>query len=393
MQLLISGGEVVTPSGVMEADILIEGRKIKALGKGLIDSRELDEHIEATGCLVVPGFIDLHTHGIKGFSALSGDTEAIARMAEHFAAAGVTAFYPTVGGESLEQIVRTFEAVKEAMGKEIKGAQILGIHAEGPYLNPTSPARGANPESWLRKPDREEVRDLIQAAEGKLRLMTLAPELPGAQGVIEELLAAGVTVAVGHSDATYDEAIRAFDWGVTHAIHTFNGMRRFHHREPGVLGAVLTDRRAWAEVIADGVHLHPATVRLTWLCKGPDRLGGVTDSTEMAGLPPGIHAFAGQEVVIEEERAYLRQEGTLAGSVATFTQMFNNLVDRWGFSLTEAVALCSTNPAQQAKVSNRKGSIETGKDGDLVLLERGQVALTMVGGEVVFRRDENTFAA
>lgn len=390
MKVLISGGEVVTPSGVMEADILIEEGKIKGLGKELVNSRELDEHIEAAGCLVVPGFIDLHTHGIKGFSALSGGSETIEKMAEHFAAAGVTAFYPTVAGESLEQIVRTFEGVKEAMGKEIKGAQILGIHAEGPYLNPTSPARGANPESWLRKPDREEVRDLIQAAGGKLRLMTLAPELPGAQGVIEELLASGVTVAVGHSDATYDEAIRAFDWGVTHAIHTFNGMRRFHHREPGVVGAVLTDRRVWAEVIADGVHLHPATVRLTWLCKGPDRLGVVTDSTEMAGLPPGIHTFAGQEVVIEEERAYLRQEGTLAGSVAAFSQMFNNLVDKWGFSLMEAVALCSTNPAQEAKVSNRKGSIETGKDADLVLLKRQRVASTMVGGEVVFRRDETT---
>jgi len=390
MKTLISGGKVVAPLGVMEADILIEEGKIKGLGKGLIDSHELDKYIEAAGCLVVPGFIDLHTHGLRGFSALTGDSQAIARMAEHFSAVGVTAFYPTVAGESLEQIVQNFQAVKEAKGKEIKGARILGIHAEGPYLNPTSPARGANPESWLRKPGREEVRDLIQAAEGNLSLMTLAPELPGAQGVIEELLAAGVTVAVGHSDATYEEAIRAFDWGVTHAIHTFNGMRRFHHREPGVVGAVLTDRRAWAEVIADGVHLHPATVRLTWLCKGPDRLGVVTDSTEMAGSPPGVYTFAGREVVIEEEKAYLRQEGTLAGSVSTFGQMFNNLVDKWGFSLEEAVALCSTNPAQEAKVFDRQGSIEIGKDADLVILKRQKVALTMVGGEVVFRRDETT---
>jgi N-acetylglucosamine-6-phosphate deacetylase len=385
---LISGGEVVIPSGVVRADIFVQDGKIGAIAPDLhLAPSDVRQTIDANAQLVVPGLIDLHTHGCRNFSTMSGDAEAIVKVAEHLAVNGVTTFYPTVAGKSLEHLLRNFEAVKEAMAQEIHGAQILGIHCEGPYLSPISPARGAIAEGWLRKPDRGEVKELIAAADGALRLMCVAPELPGAKGVIEELLSAGVTVAIGHSNATCEEAIRGFDWGIRHATHTFNGMRRMHHREPGVVGAILTDDRIWAEVIADGVHIHPTTIRLVWRCKKPNLIGAVTDSTWMAGLPPGIYEFDGErEVVVEEERAYLRQQGTLAGSVTTFNQIFHNLTSKWGYSLLEAVALCSTNPARQAKILDCKGTIERGKDADLVLLgDQEQVMLTMVQGQIVFR--------
>jgi len=387
---LIFGGEVVIPSGVVSSDILVQGGKIARIAPGLHRmSSDVKEIINASGQLVVPGFIDLHTHGCCNFSTMSGDAKAVVKVAEHFAANGVTAFYPTVAGQSLEHLLRNFEAVKEAMAQTIHGAQILGIHCEGPYLSPISPARGAIAEGWLRKPDRGEVKELIAAADGALRLMPVAPELPGAEEVVAELLSAGVTVAIGHSNATYEEAIRGFDWGIRHATHTFNGMRRMHHREPGVVGAILSDDRVWAEVIADGVHIHPATIRLIWRCKRPNLMGAVTDSTWMAGLSPGVYNFDGErEVVVEEEKAYLREQGTLAGSVATFNQIFHNLTTQWGYSLLEAVALCSTNPARQARILDRKGTIETGKDADLVLLsDQRQVMLTMVRGQIVFRAE------
>jgi N-acetylglucosamine-6-phosphate deacetylase len=344
---------------------------------------------------VIPGLIDLHIHGFFGFDVASPDPEEIASMARHLAKTGVTSFLPTVGAmpvDLTEQVIacvsrltstRRDYAVDDAKPcKALGGAQILGLHLEGPFLNPDK--RGAMAQAHLLEPSVELMARWMELGEGAIKHVTVAPELPGAQELISFLAGEGVCVAAGHTMADYQQAIDAVGWGVTAATHVYNAMRGFHHREPGVVGAVLTDPRIWAEVICDGVHVHPAAVLVVVACKGPDRIYLVSDALAPAGLPPGCYSSLGHEITVHRQgRAYLA-DGTLAGSTATLLDGVKNLIRWTRRSLEDIIPMATANPATVAGVSECKGSLTPGKDADLVVLDKEfDVVFTMVGGNIV----------
>jgi N-acetylglucosamine-6-phosphate deacetylase len=275
-------------------------------------------------------------------------------------------------------------ACRDAIGPIEGGATALGFHLEGPFVNPKR--RGAFPATWLRPPDVRELRELLEAGGGHVRYMTLAPELPGADEVIDALRAAGVVAALGHSDASYEEAIAAFDRGVGHVTHCYNAMRPFEHRDPGCLGAALTSDGVTAELIFDGAHVRPPAAELLLRAKGMDGVVLVTDAVDQTGLEPGAEGAAGARLS-PQGAAVVLPDGTIAGSMATMDVVLRNAVQWLGLGLHEAVRLASTNPARVLGLAGRKGALVPGADADLVVLDEAlRVVETYVGGELVAGR-------
>jgi N-acetylglucosamine-6-phosphate deacetylase len=282
----------------------------------------------------------------------------------------------TAAPERLEAAVRTLGAAPAVDG----GAAILGIHLEGPYL--CDAHRGAQDPRHLRAPDLGELDRLLDA--GPVRLVTLAPELPGALAAIERLVDAGVVAAVGHTGATYDQAAAAFDAGATHAAHLFNGMRAFHHREPGVIGAALDRPDVVCELICDGLHAHPAAMRLAHRVKGAGGAVLITDAMQATGLGDGRYRIGDLPVVVRDGRAELADSGTLAGSTLTMGAAVRNAVRLMGISLPDAIRMAAATPARVLGLEHRKGMLAPGRDADLVVLEDDlAVRATMVGGRWV----------
>ena len=261
---------------------------------------------------------------------------------------------------------------------------MLGLNLEGPFIS--ADQRGALPKSWVMPPDLRSFDGLVQAANGHLRVVTLAPETPRGGQLIKAALAKGVRVALGHSDAGYDTARQAFEAGASHLTHAFNAMRAFHHRDPGPVGAAVSSTHVTVEVIADGVHLHPATVRMLIQACGADRIALVTDAVPPAGLSAGAFRIGDEEAQLQGDRVLLA-DGTIAGSAATMDQVVRNVV-QWGAApLAAAARMASTVPATAAGCAGRKGRIAHGHDADLVALdERLQVAATWVAGRLVYSR-------
>jgi N-acetylglucosamine-6-phosphate deacetylase len=337
------------------------------------------------GSRIVPGMIDIHTHGGTGITFGRGDDIAgdLRTYSAWVASTGVTGFLCSIAApdtEALRAMVRAYVDAFEAGG--FPGAVPLGLHLEGPYLNPEK--RGAFNESWLRGPLLDEVEALIDAGRGWIRQMTLAPELPGAYEVAGRLGDAGIAASLGHSNTDYAEASRALAGPFGHVTHTFNAQRGFHHRRPGVLGAVLASDAVTAELIADTVHVHPGAMRVLLRCLGPDRVVLITDAMAGAGLGNGHYELTGHDVWVKDGEA--RQEnGTLAGSVATLDLCVRNLVDHVGASLLDAVRMATANPARVLSMGQSHGRIAEGARGDLVVLDESlKVVMTMVQGQIVY---------
>ena len=277
------------------------------------------------------------------------------------------------------------QIVRQVMLEGNDGAEIVGIHMEGPYLSGEDIARGSQPVTALRVPSVEELNEMIEASEGSIRKMTIAPELDGALDVIHELVKMDIIPSAGHTTATYETMMEAVELGLSSSCHTFNGMIPLHHRKVGVLGAALACDQINAELIADCQHVHPIAMQILLRCKGTDRMHLVTDNTYWAGLPNGAYEWSeGRTVIKEDQRAYV-QGGTLAGSVATMNFDVNNMVRHVGCSLLEAVKMASLNPALVIGIADRKGSLEPGKDADLVVIDDDvNVYLTMVKGQEIF---------
>ena len=342
---------------------------------------------ELPNTILAPGFIDIHVHGGGGFSLATRDPEEIRSYARWVVAGGVTSFLASVVADTPEQGEASLRAIAEAAGAVANGASLTGAHLEGPFVNQVR--RGALPESWLRAPDVTLLRRFIDAAGGHLRLLTMAPELPGAGAVLEEAVRAGCAVALGHSDASYEQARQAFAAGARHLTHAFNAMRPLHHREPGPLGAALDSEGVTAELIADGVHVHPLAARLLLLAKGTTDVALVTDGVAPAGLPQGAFRTGGQEARLSRGRITL-PDGTIAGGAATMDAVVRNVVE-WGLApLTQAVRMGSTVPARVLGLGERKGRIAAGYDADLVALdEELTVVGTWIGGQMVHFRPKN----
>jgi N-acetylglucosamine-6-phosphate deacetylase len=359
----LTNATLVDADGLRPGALGVADGRIAAVGPNVAPQGDV---IDLAGAIVCPGFIDVHTHGGGGYALHTTDPAEIRGYADWAPATGATAFLAGVvgvpGGPPLAQIA----AVRAAAEVPGPGAAILGIHLEGPYISPRR--RGAHPVAWLRTPDPAETEQILAQAGPWLRLVTLAPELPGAEALTRRLVAAGVTVSVGHTDATYDQVREALPWGFTHATHCCNAMRPLGHREPGPLGAILEAPQVQGELIADGVHVHPAMLRLVIGALGAERTVLVSDALRGAGMAAGSFEFGGQTVHIAAGAARL-PDGTLSGSILTLDQALRNLVHDLAMALPDAVAMLTRNPARAAGVAARKGLLRPGYDADLLVFD------------------------
>jgi N-acetylglucosamine-6-phosphate deacetylase len=381
MTKAIAGGTLITPLEIYEdADILIEDGTIIAVGPG-VASGEIAEVIDAGGAIVAPGYIDVHVHGSAGHDTMDGTREAIEGMARFFAAHGVTSFCPTTLTQPAADIMASVRAVHECMENPIEGgAQPLGVHLEGPCID--AKKKGAQPEQHITTAAAIDYQQLFSL--GNIKLITLAPEIEENKALIAFARSQGAAVVVGHSSATYEDIEEAVQHGLNHATHTFNQMEGLHHRKPGTVGGVLLLDEIYAEFIADGIHLHPAVVDMVVRLKGPERAVAITDAISGAGMPDGDYELGGQAIVVKEGAVRL-PDGTLAGSALTLDQAVRNIAEFTIAPLPEAIQMATLTPARSIGVANRKGSLEPGKDADIVILDDDlSVLKTMVGGEVVY---------
>lgn len=384
-RIMVAGGRVLTPWRVLErGTVVVEGERIAAVLEGSPPDQGDAERIDAAGLWVVPGFVDIHIHGAAGHDTMDATPEALAGMARFLARHGVTGFLPTTVAAATEDILAAVKNVAACQKQDLDGARILGVHLEGPYLNPGRP--GAQPAVHIRPADRAEYERFF--AWGNVRCITLAPEMPGCRDLIAYAVERGAAAAVGHSAATYEEVLEAVALGLSQASHTFNAMPPLHHRRPGVVGAVLTCDELLAQVIADLVHLHPATVKLLVRAKGIRRTILVSDAIRATGLPDGLYELGGQPVRVREGIARLEPDGSLAGSTLTLDRALANVMAAAGISSAEALPAATAVPAASIGLADACGTLAPGRWADLVLLDASlQVHLTMVGGEVVYRSE------
>lgn len=357
--------------------MLVEGDTITWIGRGNPPRRPDEEIVAGPGELIVPGFIDLQVNGFAGHDAAAG-ADSIAAISEALLTTGVTAFLPTIISEPVE-VGADFAAAVGAAA-EAQGARVLGAHIEGPFLNPSF--RGAHLRSNLARPTPENVAVLLQAHP---RLVTLAPELPGALPAIERLFRAGVVVAAGHTGADFEQGRQAVAAGVRFATHVYNAMPPVHHRRPGIALALLLDRRVTTGLIADGEHVHPAVCEQLLRVKGPARIALTTDQTSAAGARPGVFMLSGRPVH-SDGRVVRLEDGTLAGSAATMPDLLRLMARLPGMNAARAVSLATTTPAKVLG-EGRLGRLAVGACSDVVVLDAELTPrLTMVRGSVKFRR-------
>lgn len=382
-------GTIVTPFQLLEDRIIIiEKGKIIAITDKKEDLAILKnvEIIEAQNKFIVPGYIDIHVHGGGGSDVMDGEYEAIKQVATTHSRFGTTAFLPTTMTMTKDKIIKSLKSIHEARLKGTGTAEILGIHLEGPYINPEK--KGAQKEEDIKKVSVEEFLEFNQASGNLIRLVTIAPEMPGAIDFIRWLHQQGIIVSVGHSNATYKQVQEGIQAGLSHVTHIFNAMRGLHHREPGVVGAALSSPKLIVEMIADGIHLHPIVLKMLTQIKESEKLILITDAMRATGFKEGTYDLGGQEVIVTQGQAKLKN-GNLAGSVLTMDKAVKNLVTKVGISLLNAVQMASYNPAKCLGIDDKKGSLELYKDADIVILNKNlETELTMVAGKVVYRRKE-----
>jgi N-acetylglucosamine-6-phosphate deacetylase len=371
--IAIHADRALTPfEEIFDAVVIIEGSKISGVGqRGKIDLPRGTREIVAKGKTIVPGFVDIHVHGAGGHDVMERTAEALETIAATVASRGTTSMVATTVTaseietcESVAGIARFVIGSAQFAPREL-GAEIVGIHFEGPFISHAR--RGVHPAKWIIPPSTEVLARFLTEARGTAQILTLAPELPHALELIAAARQAGLVVSLGHTDATYEQARAAIDAGATHAAHVFNAMRPFSHRETGVLGAVLTSPRVSAELIADGVHVDPAAMRMLVDLKTPARVILVSDGTSATGMPDGKYQLGMFEVSVSGG-VCRNAEGKLAGSTLTLDRALRNIV-AMGIPLGSALRMLTSNPAQQIGLGARKGILAPGADADLVLLD------------------------
>ena len=376
--IFIKGAEVYIDNGFSRKTIEIIDSKIKIHDENYVlpDDGEL---VEASGKKIVPGFIDIHTHGGVGVDVNAANTDELEKIGEFFAKNGTTSWLCSVLTDTEEQTLWCIDQFNEYKKKKRKGSDLVGIHLEGPFL--AKEYKGAMPEFLLRKFDINLLKKYQERSGGNVRYLTVAPEVDGIAGGIKEMTELGIAVSLGHSGADYETTMKAIENGATAATHTFNAMKLLHQHFPSIMGAVM-ESDVYCEAICDGRHLHPGVVRLLIKTKGLDRVVAVTDSIMAAGLPDGKYKLGVNDVVVEEGDAKLADTGVRAGSTLTQNVALLNLLKFTGRPLAEVLPILSENPAKLIGIYDRKGSIEDGKDADLVLLdEENKISEVFVRGQ------------
>ena len=359
----IINGQVYLDGHFQEAIVAMEDEKLHLLPP---DAPVSGEVYDAAGKSVVPGFIDIHTHGAVGVDVNGAAPEDLDKIARFFAGNGTTSWLCSVLTDTEAQTRWCIDQCKAYQSQEGGGAELLGIHLEGPFL--ASTYKGAMPEHLLRKGEPALLRSYQEQAEGCIRYLTASPEVEGVLDLIPAARELGIVTAIGHSGADYDTAMAAVSAGAAAATHTFNAMQLLHQHRPAILGAVL-ESDVYCEAICDGRHLHPGIVRLLLKTKGLNRIVAITDSIMAAGLPDGNYHLGVNEVVVEEGDAKLASDGTRAGSTLTQNTALKNLLAWTERPLEELLPLLTENPARLIGVWDRKGSIADGKDADLTVLD------------------------
>lgn len=336
------------------------------------------DRVDAAGKKVVPGFIDVHTHGAVGVDVNAATAEDLEKICRFVATRGTTSWLCSVLTDTKEQTMWCIDQFKEHKKMDGKGANLLGIHLEGPFLS--TEYKGAMPEYLLQKPNMPLLREYQERAEGNIKYITISPEVEGIADDIPAMKELGITVAIGHSGADYDTSWKAINHGAACCTHTFNAMKLLHQHFPAIMGAAL-ESDIYCEAICDGRHLHPGVVRLLLKTKGLDKVVAITDSIMAAGLPDGNYKLGVNDVVVVDGDAKLADTGVRAGSTLTQDVALKNLLSFTGRPLEEVLPLLSENPAKLLGIFDKKGSIADGKDADLVLLDAdNNIADVFVGG-------------
>ncbi len=386
--LILINASVLSQDGMIEKGyILIKDGKIAETGPiSSLPQHQAEVVALPEDSTIVPGFIDVHIHGAGGADTMDATTDALTTMASILPEEGTTSFLATTITQEQKAIMNALENAAEYIEHHNQPgkAEVLGLHLEGPFINESR--KGAQPAQHILTPDIEQFMRMQEASGNNIRLVTLAPEKENGNKLIAYLAENDVIASVGHSDATYGQMAEAVKAGATHVTHLFNGMRGMHHRDPGVAGAALLFEELKIEMIADGIHVVPEMVDLSIRAKGTDGVILITDSMRAKCLKSGTYDLGGQEVSVADGKALLA-DGTLAGSILKMKDALKNMMEYTGISLEEAVKLASENPARQLKVFDRKGSIASGKDADLVVLDRNhQVAMSFCRGVPSYTR-------
>lgn len=359
-------GRVVLEDGLLEDGMVVfDGETIAYVGPPKAEYEHGADQL-STGGYIWPGLIDIHIHGAGGKDVMDATPEAIETISRTLGRYGVTGFLATTTTGDRQQLERAMVNIVEHAPYLQEGAEVLGIHLEGPWICPEQ--RGAHHPAYITDPHPEDARWAEAVSEGTLRVVTMAPERPGAMGTIRELVNHGVIVSAGHTSATYAEMMVAAAGGVTHLTHFFNAMRGLHHREPGVVGAGLTEERFSLELIADGHHVHPVMIQLLMQSKAPEDIILISDGMRAVGMPAGKYDFGGFTVFSDGETVRLA-DGTLAGSLLTLDQAVRNIVRYAGLPLYKAVKMASLTPAKQIGVDGEMGSLVPGKLANAVMVD------------------------
>ncbi len=356
--MIIKGGKVFQEDGsFLEQAIYINDHR-------LVDKAEYQddgEVIDAEGLLVLPGLVDIHSHGAAGEDFSDGNPEGLKKILQYEKRCGITSYCPTSMTFPKERLRQIFASIKGAQTED--GATVVGINMEGPFLDPAK--KGAHVEKWIAAPDVAFVRELNQDADGLVRLVTLAPNMDGAEEFIKEMHEE-VCISLGHTAADYDCASRAMKLGAHHVTHLYNAMQPFGHRAPGLIGAAMDDPECMVELICDGYHIHPSAIRVAFRMFGPERVILISDSMRATGMENGTYELGGQEVTVKDRKAVLK-DGTLAGSATNLYGCMCKAVE-FGIPLEQAIMAATANPARSIGIFDRVGSIRIGKQADLLLV-------------------------
>lgn len=359
----------------IRADVKIDGEKISKIG-----NFSSEDGLDLTGLVVMPGLIDMHIHGCGGADTGDATPEALETMSQTLAKNGVTSFCPASMTLSFEELTKIFANI-DAMKDKVGGAYIHGANMEGPYIAMSK--KGAQNPLYVRNPDKEEFKKLYEACNGAIRVVDIAPECDGGDEFIKEIQPI-CPVSIAHTDAGYDEAVHAIELGVRHITHLFNAQSGLHHRKPGVVGAAFDVGRAngvRAELICDGFHIHPATLRIAFREMGEDGTVIISDSMKAAGCPDGDYDLGGQPVYVRDGKALLA-DGTIAASTSNVYKELKNVIS-FGIPEKQAVKSATINPAKAIRVDDKTGSIEEGKLADILVVDKDyNIKLVIVKGEI-----------
>jgi N-acetylglucosamine-6-phosphate deacetylase len=383
MALIVTASQLFTPlESIPSPCIVIEDGKITSVGSQRQAEIPKGKTLDFKDKVLAPAYLDLHLHGSSGHDVMEAHDAALMAIETMLASRGVAAYLPTTVTASEDRTLRALEHLGKAIHKGAQASRStpLGIHLEGPFISCAK--RGVHPPEHLLEPSPEKLQRYWEASSGTLRMLTIAPEIPGAIETVRYARQLGIHCSLGHSNANYEEATAGIAAGANHATHTFNAMRALDHRDPGILGAVLQHRELTADIIADGIHVHPAVVDLFIRAKGLDRAILITDAISATGMPEGRYDLGGLEVEVKDQRC--EYNGKLAGSVLTLERAVRNIMSFARVTLQDALRLATVNPAALIGGSHERGSLKPGSRADIVVLTpEGQLTQTILGGEVV----------